>query len=67
MTDQKRETTGGDAATGEGPGESDKSVFDKTPQPLTEPSTEHAGRHGNAGDENDLDRAEEAGREGGRR
>ncbi len=45
------------------------SVFEATPasDPKAAAPTEHAEGHGEDGRENDLDRAEEAGREGGRR
>lgn len=50
-----------------GPDQKGESVFKSTPAPQVEQKTEHVGVHGEPGRENDLDRAEEAGREGGRR
>lgn len=49
------------------PDQTNEGVFDDNTAPKPDPKTDHPGVHGADGRENDLDRAEDAGREDGRR
>ena len=71
MADAGKDTTSGNAHGSDRAAQPKgaPSVFEDTSKPQPEPENplRHEGEHGKNGAENDLDRAEEAGREGGRR